>query len=225
MTAAPRRAGPVCPAVTGVGIRLPARRCRADGTSYPKGICSAALHCGTPSPTRGSTYRPVGRGPRAPPKNAYPAAGHMGPALQGHTPQKNNAAPLAGRRAFSVHVWHRRRRVIFAAFTSGNRGGNQPKLFNRSISPATVLHTIAVMTLVFSSTTKSGRTFCHCIRLLIDYIGRIHKAREIFCDFGKAMQSDQAGVAAAIDRDRSFRLRHGVICGIVGGDYRKAIGR
>ena len=35
--------------------------------------------------------------------------------------QKNNAAPLAGRRAFSVHVWHRRRRVIFAAFTSGNR--------------------------------------------------------------------------------------------------------
>ena len=36
---------------------------------------------------------------------------------------KNNAAPLAGRRAFSVHVSHRRRRVIFAAFTSGNRGG------------------------------------------------------------------------------------------------------
>ena len=64
---------------------------------------------------------PVGRGPRAPPKNAYPAAGHMGPALQVHTPKKNNAVPLAGRRAFSVHVWHRRRRVIFAAFTSGNR--------------------------------------------------------------------------------------------------------
>ena len=72
----------------------------------------------TPSPTRGSTYRPVGRGPRAPPKNAYPAAGHMGPALQVHTPpNKNNAAPLAGRRAFSVHVWHRRRRVIFAALS------------------------------------------------------------------------------------------------------------
>ena len=65
---------------------LTARRCRADGTSYPKGICSAALHGRTPSPTRGSTYRPVGRGPRAPPKNAYPAAGHMGPALQVHTP-------------------------------------------------------------------------------------------------------------------------------------------
>ena len=41
--------------------------------------------------------------------------------------RKNNAAPLAGRRAFSVHVWHRRRRVIFAAFTSGNRGGIPPK--------------------------------------------------------------------------------------------------
>ena len=67
MTAAPCRAGPVCPAVTGVGIRLPkkrktdcrvatrlgmtARHRRADGTSYPKGICSAALHGGTPSPT------------------------------------------------------------------------------------------------------------------------------------------------------------------------------
>ena len=30
---------------------LAARHCRADGTSYPKGICSAALHCGPPSPT------------------------------------------------------------------------------------------------------------------------------------------------------------------------------
>ena len=29
---------------------------------------------------------------------------------------KNNAAPRKGRRAFSVHVWHRRRRVIFAAW-------------------------------------------------------------------------------------------------------------
>ena len=81
---------------------LTARRCRADGTSYPKGICSAALHCRTPSPTRGSTYRPVGRGPRAPPKNAYPAAGHMGPALQVHTPQKNNAASRKGRRAYAI---------------------------------------------------------------------------------------------------------------------------
>ena len=31
---------------------LAARRCRADGTSYPKGICSASLHCRTPSPTK-----------------------------------------------------------------------------------------------------------------------------------------------------------------------------
>ena len=35
---------------------LAARRCRADGTSYPKGICSAALHGRTPSPTGGSTH-------------------------------------------------------------------------------------------------------------------------------------------------------------------------
>ena len=88
---------------------LTARRCRADGT---------------PSPTRGSTYRPVGRGPRAPPPSTHFSAGHMGPALQRCIPpQKNNAAPRKGRCAFSVHVWHRRRRVIFAAVTSGNRGG------------------------------------------------------------------------------------------------------
>ena len=37
---------------------LAARRCRADGASYPKGICSAALHCRTPSPTGGSTHLP-----------------------------------------------------------------------------------------------------------------------------------------------------------------------
>ena len=56
---------------------------------------------GTPSPTRGSTYRPVGRGPRAPPKNAYPAAGHMGPALQVHTPpNKQRGAPCGAPRVF-----------------------------------------------------------------------------------------------------------------------------
>ena len=65
------------------GNPFPARRCRADGTSYPKGICSAALHCRTPCPTRGSTYRPVGRGPCAPPPGTHFLAGHMGPALQG----------------------------------------------------------------------------------------------------------------------------------------------
>ncbi len=37
---------------------LAARRCRADGTSYPKSICSATLHGRTPSPTGGSTHLP-----------------------------------------------------------------------------------------------------------------------------------------------------------------------
>ena len=67
---------------------LPARHCRADGTSYPKDICSAALHCGTPSPTfvirqaRLSLRR--GRCPHRPAVgNRIPAAGHAGPALQG----------------------------------------------------------------------------------------------------------------------------------------------
>ena len=82
---------------------LTARRCRADGTSYPKGICSAALHCRTPSPTRGSTYRPVGRGPCAPPPGTHFSAGHMGPALQVHTPpKKNNAAPPEQRGAAGI---------------------------------------------------------------------------------------------------------------------------
>ena len=45
--------------------------------------------------SRGSTYRPVGRGPRAPPPGTHFSAGHMGPALQVHTPQKKQrGAPL-----------------------------------------------------------------------------------------------------------------------------------
>ena len=51
---------------------LAARRCRADGTSYPKGICSAALHCRTPSPTGGSTHLP--RRAARPQAAVYPQA-------------------------------------------------------------------------------------------------------------------------------------------------------
>ena len=55
-----------------------------NGTSYPKGICSAALHCGTPSPTSGSPYPSVGRDPCVPPHDmhVFLPAGHAGPALQ-----------------------------------------------------------------------------------------------------------------------------------------------
>ena len=42
-----------------------------NGTSYPKGICSAALHCGTPSPTGGSPYPSVGRDPCVPPRHTH----------------------------------------------------------------------------------------------------------------------------------------------------------
>ena len=51
---------------------LAARRCRADGTSYPKGICSAALHGRTPSPTGGSTHLP--RRAARPQATVYPQA-------------------------------------------------------------------------------------------------------------------------------------------------------
>ena len=67
-----------------------------NGTSYPKGICSAALHCRTPSPTRGSTYRPVGRGPRAPPPGTHFSVGHMGPALQRCIPPKKQRGAPCG---------------------------------------------------------------------------------------------------------------------------------
>ena len=43
----PQSAAPTAPSQGG----LTARQRRADGTSYPKGICSAALHCRTASPT------------------------------------------------------------------------------------------------------------------------------------------------------------------------------
>jgi len=39
------------------GNPFPARQGRADGASYPKGICSAALHCRTPSPTKSQGVR------------------------------------------------------------------------------------------------------------------------------------------------------------------------
>ena len=38
-------------------LGMTARRCRADGTSYPKGVCSAALHGRTPSPTKSQRGR------------------------------------------------------------------------------------------------------------------------------------------------------------------------
>ena len=58
---------------------LAARRCRADGTSYPKGICSAALHCGTPSLTGGSPYPSVGRDPCVPPRHTHFRRGTQAP--------------------------------------------------------------------------------------------------------------------------------------------------
>ncbi len=76
---------------TGVGIRLPKKEKRI----------AASPHCRTPSPTRGSTYRPVGRGPRAPPPGTHFSAGHMGSALQVHTPpKKQRGAPQGAPRVF-----------------------------------------------------------------------------------------------------------------------------
>ena len=90
----PQSAAPTVPSQRGPdSAALP--RCR---DVVPQGHL---FRCRTPSPTGGSTYRPVGRGLRAPPKNAYPAAGHMGPALQVHTPpKKTTRRPLRGAARF-----------------------------------------------------------------------------------------------------------------------------
>ena len=50
-------------------LGMTARRCRADGTSYPKGICSATLHCRTPSPTKSQGVRGMGHRGRRPLRN------------------------------------------------------------------------------------------------------------------------------------------------------------
>ena len=47
-------------------LGMTARQRRTDGTSYPKGICSAALHCRTPSPTK-SQRGAAKRADRCPP--------------------------------------------------------------------------------------------------------------------------------------------------------------
>ena len=72
-----------CEERSDAAIRFPARHRRADGTSYPKGICSAALHCRTPSPTGGLSRPSCRAGPMCPAaRYACFPAGHAGPALQ-----------------------------------------------------------------------------------------------------------------------------------------------
>ena len=63
-------------------------------------------------------------GPVCPAGKCVPGGGTHGSRPTGAYPQKNNAAPRMGRRAFSVHVWHRRRRVIFAALSKREPRGD-----------------------------------------------------------------------------------------------------
>ena len=82
-----------------------APRCRAGGTSYPKGICSAALHCRTPSPTLGLPHLSVGRDPCVPPQNtAFVPAGHTGPALQGGSTDSRRKKRKPLRAFFFLHL-------------------------------------------------------------------------------------------------------------------------
>ena len=78
---------------------LAARRCRADGTSYPKGICSAALHGRTPSPTGASTHLPQGQLALRPPfipagVSSRAAEQSIPPVMQyAHLPFRRQQAP------------------------------------------------------------------------------------------------------------------------------------
>ena len=80
------------PRQCGHWLGMTARQCRANGASYPKGICSAALHCRTPSPTvvmrqvRLSFRR--GRCPHRPPGKAVFCGG-----THGSRPTKNHGRP------------------------------------------------------------------------------------------------------------------------------------
>ena len=89
----------------------------------------------------------------------------MGPALQVHTPKKQRGAPDGAPR-FPSMCGTDGGGLYSPLYASGNRVGNQSKLFNRNISSVAVFHTIAVMTLVFSFTTRSGRTDCHLYTLI-----------------------------------------------------------
>ena len=75
---------------------LAARHRRADGTSYPKGICSAALHGRTPSPTGGSTHLPH-RAAR-PQASAYPRRRFRLPCSGAKHPSRFQCAHLPFRR-------------------------------------------------------------------------------------------------------------------------------
>ena len=108
----------MCPAVTGVGIRPSSPPSEREVSARSAVIPSQCAHWrGNPSPSAAlPRCRDVGdavpytrfnipsrrAGPRAPPKNAYPAAGHMGPALQVHPPKKKKqrGAPCGAPRVF-----------------------------------------------------------------------------------------------------------------------------
>ena len=90
----------------------------------------------------------------------------MGPALQVHTHTQTTRRPLRGAARFPSMCGTDGGGLYSPLYASGNREGNQPKLFNRNISPAAVLHTITVITLVFSSTTRSGGADCHLYTLM-----------------------------------------------------------
>ena len=94
-------------------------RCsRADGTSGRRDTV----------PYGWITHLPRRAGAACPAEKCVPGGGTHGSLPTGAYPQKNNAAPRMGRRAFSVRVWHRRRRVIFAAWLEREPRGKITRL-------------------------------------------------------------------------------------------------
>ena len=74
--------------------------------------------------SRGSTYRPVGWGPCAPPPGTHFSAGHMGPALQRkRIPAKTTRRPARGAARFPSMCGTDGGGLYSPLYASGNRGG------------------------------------------------------------------------------------------------------
>ena len=105
-------------------------------------------------------------GPACPAEKCVPGGGTHGSRPTGAYPPKKQRGAPCGAPRFPSMCGTDGGGLYSPLGKSGNRVGNQSKLFNRNISSAAVFHTIAVMTSVFSFTTRSGRTDCRLYTLI-----------------------------------------------------------
>ena len=127
---------------------LAARRCRADGTSYPKGICSAALHCRTPSPTGGSTHLP--RRATRPQAAVYPRRRFL-PCSGAKHPPVMQCVHLPSRRQHASSHPLTCHGMVPQAYRTHFSGITKPRDFRRGVSCWRYLSSQAVSSQVLSA--------------------------------------------------------------------------